>query len=122
MESFYLKKKLNEINLNFSSKRTNMYEPSEKVIKTFLRKNWKIKDGFIDRNVTMIVTPKVRDEVRKHFECPTLEGAELEDQGEIGTKFTHWEKRVFENEAMTGTYTQNSVFSRITFAFLEDTG
>ena len=23
---------------------------------------------------------------------------------------------------MTGTYTQNSVFSRITFAFLEDTG
>jgi leishmanolysin-like peptidase len=51
-----------------------------------------------------------------------LEGAELEDQGEIGTKLTHWEKRVFENEAMTGTYTQNSVFSRITFAFLEDTG
>ena len=99
-----------------------MYEPSERVVKTFLRKNWKIKDSFIDRNVTMIVTPKVREEVRKHFDCPDLEGAELEDPGEIGTKFTHWEKRVFENEAMTGTYTQNSVFSRITFAFLEDTG
>ncbi|RVE44483.1 hypothetical protein evm_010887 [Chilo suppressalis] len=27
-----------------------------------------------------------------------------------------------ENEAMTGTHTQNSVFSRITFALLEDTG
>lgn len=61
-------------------------------------------------------------EVRNHFNCPTLEGAELEDQGEIGTKLTHWEKRIFEQEAMTGTYTQNSVFSRITFAFLEDTG
>jgi leishmanolysin-like peptidase len=70
----------------------------------------------------MIVTPRVVDEVRMHFNCSSLEGAELEDQGEIGTKFTHWEKRVFENEAMTGTYTQNSVFSRITFAFLEDTG
>jgi len=101
---------------------SNMYEPSDLVVKTFQRRNWKISDGFIDRNVTMIVTPKVVDEVRKHFNCNLLEGAELEDQGEIGTKLTHWEKRVFENEAMTGTYTQNSVFSRITFAFLEDTG
>ena len=94
-----------------------MYEPSEKVIKTILRKNWKISDGYIDRNVTMMVTPRVvvswidlkylneliqkafhflKDEVRKHFNCSTLEGAELEDQGEIGTKLTHWEKRVFE--------------------------
>jgi hypothetical protein len=36
-----------------------MYEPSEKVIKTFVRKNWKISDGYIDRNVTMMVTPRV---------------------------------------------------------------
>ena len=39
-----------------------------------------------------------KDEVRRHFNCSTLEGAELEDQGEIGTKLTHWEKRVFEVE------------------------
>jgi hypothetical protein len=36
-----------------------MYEPSKRVIRTFVRKNWKISDGYIDRNVTMIVTPKV---------------------------------------------------------------
>jgi hypothetical protein len=36
-----------------------MYEPSERVVKTFMRKNWKISDGIIERNVTMIVTPKV---------------------------------------------------------------
>ncbi len=36
-----------------------MYESSERVVKTFTRKNWKISDGFADRNVTMIVTPKV---------------------------------------------------------------
>jgi len=35
-------------------------------------------------------------EVRKHFNCTTLEGAELEDQGLNGTVMTHWEKRVFE--------------------------
>ncbi len=34
--------------------------------------------------------------VREHFACPTLEGAELEDQGSVGTALTHWEKRFFE--------------------------
>lgn len=42
--------------------------------------------------------------------------------GGEGTALTHWEKRVFENEAMTGTYTQHPVFSRITLALMEDTG
>ena len=36
---------------------------------------------------------------------------------------THWEKRVYQNEAMTGTvHTQYPVYSRITFALMEDTG
>lgn len=60
--------------------------------------------------------------MRNHFNCSSLEGAELENQGEMGTKLTHWEKRIFEQEAMTGASTHNSVFSRITFALLEDTG
>ena len=50
-------------------------------------------------------------------------GAELEDQGGDGTALTHWEKRIFQNEAMTGTvHTQNPVYSRLTFALLEDSG
>ena len=48
------------------------------------------------REVKMIVTPHVVQAVRKYFNCPILEGAELEDQGEEGTALTHWEKRVFE--------------------------
>lgn len=99
-----------------------MYEASDRVIRKVNRFNWKIGTKRINRSITMLITPKVLHEVRNHFNCSTLEGAELEDQGDIGTRLTHWEKRVFENEAMTGTYTQNSVFSRITFAFLEDTG
>ena len=51
-----------------------------------------------------------------------MTGAELEDQGEEGTALTHWEKRLFENEAMTGTHTQNPIYSRITMALMEDTG
>ena len=33
-----------------------------------------------------------------------------------------WDDGCFQNEAMTGTYTQNSVISRITLALMEDTG
>ncbi|XP_046976054.1 leishmanolysin-like peptidase isoform X2 [Vanessa cardui] len=95
---------------------------SDRVVKNITRKNWMIREGYISRTFHMIVTPRVVKEVRDHFNCSTLEGAELEDQGGDGTALTHWEKRVFENEAMTGTHTQNSVFSRVTFAMMEDTG
>ena len=36
----------------------------------------------------------VQDEARRHFGCPTLEGVELESQGQPGTAMEHWEKRV----------------------------
>ncbi|KAJ3639882.1 hypothetical protein Zmor_003253 [Zophobas morio] len=98
------------------------YQWSDKVIKTFVRKNWLVKSGVMKREVNMIVTKNVVREVREYFNCEKLEGAELEDQGEEGTALTHWEKRVFENEAMTGTHTQNPIISRITLALMEDTG
>lgn len=98
------------------------YQWSERVIKTFSRPNWFVRSGSVERDVQMIVTPTVVKEVRDYFNCSLLEGAELEDQGEEGTALTHWEKRVFENEAMTGAHTQNPIFSRITLALMEDTG
>ncbi len=69
---------------------------SDKVIRTVVRKNWTIHGGTIDKVIQVMVTPRVVQEVRQHFNCPQLEGAELEDQGEDGTAITHWEKRVFE--------------------------
>ncbi|XP_046600078.1 leishmanolysin-like peptidase isoform X1 [Neodiprion lecontei] len=95
---------------------------SENTIKTISRPGWQVHGGSVERHMQMIVTPNVQKEVRRHFNCDKLEGAELEDQGEDGTALTHWEKRVFENEAMTGTHTQNPVYSRITLALMEDTG
>ncbi|XP_073966787.1 leishmanolysin-like peptidase, invadolysin isoform X3 [Choristoneura fumiferana] len=95
---------------------------SDRVVRNITRKKWMIRGGYVERTFHMIVTPRVVKEVRDHFNCSTLEGAELEDQGGDGTALTHWEKRLFENEAMTGTHTQNSVFSRLTFALMEDTG
>ncbi|CAF1133400.1 unnamed protein product [Adineta ricciae] len=99
-----------------------VYTPSENVLKNLTRSGWKIRDGTIDKEIWLIVTPKVQAVVRDHFACPTLEGAELEDQGSTGTALTHWEKRLFEHEIMTGTYTQESVISNLTLALLEDSG
>ncbi|KAL8183199.1 UNVERIFIED_CONTAM: hypothetical protein K2H54_022957, partial [Gekko kuhli] len=36
------------------------------------------------------------EEARKHFDCPILEGMELENQGGMGTELNHWEKRLLE--------------------------
>lgn len=53
-------------------------------------------NSFQNKYLKVVVTPRVREEVRKHYGCNALSGAELEDQGEEGTALTHWEKRLFE--------------------------
>ena len=68
---------------------------SDQVIRKEIRR-WKVREGYANKEVQVVVTPKVREEVRKHYGCESLSGAELEDQGEEGTALTHWEKRLFE--------------------------
>uniref|UniRef100_A0AC34GP65 Leishmanolysin-like peptidase n=1 Tax=Panagrolaimus sp. ES5 TaxID=591445 RepID=A0AC34GP65_9BILA len=97
------------------------YDADDSTVKTIIR-DWWTSEGTIPHPVHVMVTERVRDEVRKHFGCNVLEGAELENQGGDGTALTHWEKRLFENEAMTGTHTQNPVYSRVTLALMEDSG
>ncbi|KAE9419426.1 hypothetical protein Angca_007570, partial [Angiostrongylus cantonensis] len=92
------------------------------VIQRYTRFDWDTSKGMISHDVYMIVTPKVRQEARDHFRCPDLEGAEIESQGGSGTAGSHWEKRVFENEAMTGVSTQVYALTRLTFALFEDSG
>ncbi|KAI6188010.1 hypothetical protein M3Y98_00307400 [Aphelenchoides besseyi] len=76
----------------------------------------------VKRRHHVVTSKRVVEEVRRHFNCSSLLGAELEDQGGFGTSLVHWEKRLFENEAMTGTHTQDPIYSRITLALFEDSG
>ncbi|XP_053554020.1 leishmanolysin-like peptidase [Bombina bombina] len=99
-----------------------LYQWSEKVVR-IVQRDWDVRGPkILQHTVFLLVTPRVIEEVRKHFSCPVLEGMELENQGGMGTELNHWEKRLLENEAMTGSHTQNRVFSRITLALMEDTG
>jgi leishmanolysin len=73
--------------------------------------------------VTEIILPKVVDEARTAFQCATLTGVELEDEGGPGTVGAHWEKRILFNEYMTGSISPSEkVYSRMTLALFESTG
>ncbi|KAL4145147.1 hypothetical protein PRNP1_012820 [Phytophthora ramorum] len=71
--------------------------------------------------VAKMATPRVRAFVRDHFDCPTLEGAEIESQ-DGGCLGSHWEERLFEPEYMTPVDSYRNVFSALTLAFFADSG
>ncbi|XP_026464697.1 leishmanolysin-like peptidase [Ctenocephalides felis] len=106
----------------YLNEKLQIHQWSNETIRRIRRQGWSVRGGTVTRSVDVMVTPRVVKEARAHFDCPQLEGAELEDQGGEGTALTHWEKRILENEAMTGTHTQSPVFSRITLALMEDSG
>ncbi len=44
----------------FLFNRLQVYTPSNQVLKQIVRKNWKIRGGTIDKDISMLVTPKVQ--------------------------------------------------------------
>ena len=48
----------------------------------------------------LVSSPAVLDVARRHFNCPTLRGVPLEDEGGAGTARTHWKLRVLNGELM----------------------
>lgn len=83
----------------YLDEKLQIHKWSTNTIRKVVREHWAVKGGHIKRVIDMMVTPKVTEEVRNHFNCPELEGAELEDQGGEGTALTHWEKRILEVSA-----------------------
>ncbi|KAF8060553.1 Invadolysin [Scenedesmus sp. PABB004] len=79
------------------------------------------------RTTPMIITPTVAAEVRSQFGCDRLPGAALENEGGQGSAMAHWEYRWFQGELMVATnlfavYGKPATMSRITLAFMQDTG
>ena len=73
-------------------------------------------------NAYLMTLPSSTKAARDYFNCPTLEGVELENQGGDGTIFSHLEKRIYENEVMGGVRTEVNAFSNITLSIFEDSG
>lgn len=70
----------------------------------------------------LIKTPKVLEAAKKHFNCNSLKGVELENQGGAGTVGSHWESRTMLGEVMMGISFDEVFLSEITCAFFEDMG
>jgi hypothetical protein len=87
--------------------------PVENVITT------KVVNG-VERQ--MIITPKVVEAARRHFNCSDLIGVELENQGGTGTAGSHWEARIMLSDLMIGVAYDEAVISEITLALFEDSG
>ena len=68
------------------------------------------------------MTPKVSEVARKYFNCDSIPGIALEDEGGEGTASGHWEERLVYSEAMTSTNVRDPVYSDFTFAWMEDSG
>ena len=72
---------------------------------------------------TLIKTPKVVELAKKYFNCNSIEGLEIEDQGGEGSSKSHWEQRILLGEYMGAViYQEEMAISEFTLAFLEDSG
>lgn len=82
------------------------------------------KDRVTQYQIALAASPNVLTEVRRHFGCSSLLGAELEDGGGDGTAGSHWEKTRFGEEYMIGSISTGGapIYSRLTFALLQDSG
>ena len=69
-----------------------------------------------------VTSPKVIEVAKKYFNCPSIEGVELEDYGGDETVGSHWEARILLGEYMNGLAYAEEVISEFTLALLEDTG
>eukprot|EP00927_Polykrikos_kofoidii_P054229 TRINITY_DN48684_c0_g1_i1.p1 TRINITY_DN48684_c0_g1~~TRINITY_DN48684_c0_g1_i1.p1 ORF type:complete len:1468 (-),score=220.05 TRINITY_DN48684_c0_g1_i1:16-3876(-) len=69
-----------------------------------------------------MVLPRVLDEARRHFGCPTLDKIPLEESGGDGTAFSHFDQRVFFTDVMAPQLTGFPRVSTVTLAVLEDSG
>ena len=98
---------------------------SELINKNFNGKSnaYRIITGTVNgQSRNLLATPKVVAAARKHFNCSTLQGIELENQGGEGTMHNHWESRVMLGDYMIGFEYGESVISEITLALFEDSG
>jgi hypothetical protein len=73
-------------------------------------------------NYFKIQGPNILNEIRTHFNCPTINGAPLEDGGGSGSAGGHFEKLVFGDETMVSDDTTDAKFTRMSLAVAKDSG
>ena len=119
-------------NLSFSKRNTNLYMKnlffhelthvlvfSPELFSSLGMMTTRIFDGSF---VSFINSPKVLTTARQHFNCTSLNGVPLENQGGSGSAGSHWEARYLLGDYMISSDYFDNVISDITLALFEDSG
>ena len=77
------------------------YDTSKKVVR--------IRD-----KVKELVSENVLKVAREHFNCPSITGVPLENEGDMESSGSHFEKLYLGNEIMTPQLTGDSVYTKFT--------
>ena len=77
-----------------------------------------------NKNKKIVKSQRILDIATKYFNCPTIEGIELENQENAeNLTYSHWEARILLGDIMTSDiYFQEQIISEFTLALLEDSG
>jgi len=76
----------------------------------------------VDTTIKTIVLSEVLTRAREYFNCPTLDGLDLEDEGDSASAGSHWERKIMFNELMTASDIPDARVTEFTLALLEGTG
>ncbi len=74
------------------------------------------------KNYTVLALPNLVTLARTYFNCTTLLGAPLENDGGSGSAASHWEKLYMPNEYMNPTIENDAAISDFTLTLLNSTG
>ena len=75
-----------------------------------------------DEYISLITTEKALAKARLHFNCNSLEGIPLENDGGSGSANSHWEARYMLGDYMVSSHYLENVISDISLALFEDSG
>ncbi len=90
---------------------------------TLFKEEYLIKRTINGRERLLISSPKVVAAARRHYNCNTLEGVELEDNGGELSVHSHWESRIMNGDIMVSLVDRvDFTISEITLALFEDSG
>ena len=73
-------------------------------------------------SISYVTSPKVLIKARQHFNCASINGMPLENQGGQGSAGSHWEARYMLGDYMISTDYMDNVISDISIALFEDSG
>nr|CAH8853200.1 unnamed protein product [Trichobilharzia regenti] len=87
-----------------------------------IQRNWMSAVTNVPRMVNSLVTPSVLSAARKHFNCKTLDGVDLENEGSSASAGSHFEARIYGDELMVAELQKKSLITPILLAYMNDTG